>query len=295
MLSRLETRPDLAAGQFARLKKVVGAKSEKGMLGLDHDAESVCHSIFGKKFEAGDLQFLGEESLITFREWGPERYCVLADMIDGTDLLEMGVGLWCSAILIIDRERQLIIGSVVGLPSGHVFFAHEGEEGARVRVGISDAELSGCSDVRHLRDARICFYGQKIGRFLSQSVVDRLRLRVASPSEPESDSFRIYNFAGNPMMIKLVHRLKGDENSVLASGVDAVFEISGQQAHDVLPGAYIAKKAGAIMCDLAGADIAYSAMGAMATNPKARISYILSATPDLAKELVAVIAGAAKT
>ncbi|TDA25606.1 MAG: hypothetical protein DSO00_08510, partial [Archaeoglobi archaeon] len=56
----------------------------------------------------------------------------------------------------------------------------------------------------------------------------------------EEIGFRIYNLAGNPVMVKLVdHRIKD------ARGIDAVIEIKGQKPHDMAPGAYIALKGGA--------------------------------------------------
>jgi fructose-1,6-bisphosphatase/inositol monophosphatase family enzyme len=56
---------------------------------------------------------------------------------------------------------------------------------------------------------------------------------------------RIYNLGGNPMMLKVAERT-----------IDAVFEVVGQHPHDVVPGAYIARQAGAIVKDLQGNDLA---------------------------------------
>jgi fructose-1,6-bisphosphatase/inositol monophosphatase family enzyme len=48
---------------------------------------------------------------------------VLADMVDGTDLLEMNIPMWCSAIVIFDPTPSKILGTVVGQASGEIYFA----------------------------------------------------------------------------------------------------------------------------------------------------------------------------
>ncbi|MDR3548543.1 MAG: hypothetical protein P4M11_09835 [Candidatus Pacebacteria bacterium] len=211
VLMSLATSPQSVADDFARIQKLRGSDSRKGMLGLDHTAETACRKRFLSKFKE-NLQFVGEESLSSFARWNDERYCVLVDMVDGTDLLEMGLNLWCSAIIIFDRLDRRIIGSVIGLPSGEVFHAQEGENGANIRVDDRDYSVSGCSDVTKLQDARICFYGQKLDRLFALAENAKFREKFNSFDERERDVIRVYNFAGNPMLAKLTNRPKGDDD-----------------------------------------------------------------------------------
>jgi fructose-1,6-bisphosphatase/inositol monophosphatase family enzyme len=64
--------------------------------------------------------------------------------------------------------------------------------------------------------------------------------RRKTSADPEL-GFRFYDFAGNPMMARLGEGI-----------VDVVFDKNGQAPHDVVPGAYIAKKAGGVMKDFDG-------------------------------------------
>jgi hypothetical protein len=51
--------------------------------------------------------------------------------------------------------------------------------------------------------------------------------------------FRFYNLAGNPMMVRLADGI-----------IDVVFDLKGQRPHDVVPGAFIAMMAGALLWDI---------------------------------------------
>jgi fructose-1,6-bisphosphatase/inositol monophosphatase family enzyme len=290
VMATLGTDPEKVANELARLQKVSGHDARKGMLGLDHEAETNCKKLFLDRFSE-NLQFVGEESLASFSKWGPERYCVLADMLDGTDLLEMEVNLWCSAIIIFDQVQHKIIGGVVGLPSGQVFHAQEGEDSASIRVGSEDFDVSGPSEVKSLGESRICFYGQKFDRIYALAENANLQAKFAAMSPREKDIFRIYNFAGNPMLVKLGNRPKTSDNSVLTGDVDAVFEIAGQQVHDMAAGAYIAKKAGAYLCDLSGEETTLDALAMMLEQPRQRVSYVIASTKSLATELTEVLSG----
>ncbi len=69
--------------------------------------------------------------------------------------------------------------------------------------------------------------------------------------------------------------------------VHAVFELRGQKPHDVIPGAFIAKQAGAIFCDLDGNDID---MGNAVLDPNSSdLRYVLAGSKSLAEQILCAI------
>jgi hypothetical protein len=150
------------------------------------------------------------------------------------------------------------------------------------------SEVAGKSTTESLEEARVCFYGQKAKNLLS--IMNRpyfkTRLRTIADSEAH---FRIYNFAGNPVMVKLVDRLHDDKGNVVDHGFDTVFDVAGQKLHDVVPGAYIAKQAGAYLCDLAGVEISEATLARRLLHPNERMTYVLASIQHLAKDLCAVL------
>lgn len=278
----LDARPDRAGSQFSKVMR-----EDKAALSIDIFAENMCRESFAAKFKK-DVQFAGEETLSSFEGWGPERYCVLVDMVDGTDLVEMNLGLWCSAIVIYDLEKRAVVGAVVGLPTGETYYADADRDGAWVRIGGEEYEVDGTSAVDDLRAARIAYYGQKPKNFASLATNQGFIAKLEALASVDM-GFRVYNFAGNPMMVKLCNRPKTLIGKTITNDIDAVFDILGQQLHDVVPGAFIAMKGGAHLTDLEGKAISYEALGEALHNPKNCLSYILSATPELGAALTDVL------
>jgi hypothetical protein len=99
-------------------------------------------------------------------------------------------------------------------------------------------------------------------------------------------SFRIHTLSGNPFMVKLVDRERSFDRQIIGRGIDAVFEINGQDMHDLAPGLFIAKKAGAFACDLGGNEITYEGLAEAFLTPTEKMKYVLASTKDLAYELV---------
>jgi hypothetical protein len=161
-------------------------------------------------------------------------------------------------------------------------------EGARVELdGKQAVNVGGCSDVTSLSEARVAYYGQKAKNALSLAINPSYQdflVRVIEQDAP----FRIFHSGGNPMIVRLADRVKIKDRGVIA-GIDAVFEVCGQQLHDVLPGVYIAKKVGAYFCDLDGVEYADEYLGELLQNPKTRITYVLAATKELALELASML------
>jgi fructose-1,6-bisphosphatase/inositol monophosphatase family enzyme len=68
--------------------------------------------------------------------------------------------------------------------------------------------------------------------------------------------------------------------------VDLVFEVSGQEVHDIIPGAFIAVKAGARLVGLDGQpiDLAKSLL-----SPRKKLTYILASSQALIDEMLPLL------
>ncbi|MBL8552192.1 MAG: hypothetical protein JNJ73_19545 [Hyphomonadaceae bacterium] len=252
---------------------------------FDMLVESECRNHFRRAFDE-KLQVIGEESLARSPKWDAEcEYGVLMDAVDGTDVLSMGLGLWCSAIAVVDLVNASILGTVVAIPSGTIYYASQKEEWAWRDEGIS---LSGCSEVRALHDARIAFYGQKAKNLRSVGRDERFLRFLETIGESDQQRFRAFNFGGNNMLVQLSDRKKV-HGKPIAEGVDAVFELFGQRPHDFVPGAYIALKSGAFMCGLDGDPISIERLGQWLLMPNERQTYVIASTEELARDLLANI------
>ena len=126
--------------------------------------------------------------------------------------------------------------------------------------------------VNDLSKAGICFYGQKIENFISiakkKSFIEGMS-GINRKAKGRAGT-RLYDLAGNPMMIKLIQ-----------GNMDVIFELEGQAPHDVSPGAYIAMKAGAVFKDLKGKEIDMIKSLKRPADPKNYFKYILAANRRL--------------
>ncbi len=218
------------------------------------------------------------------------------DPIDGTDVVVRGFGNWCMAILFFYPPQRRVLASVIGHSSGEVYYATEREVGKETRLLTFDDQRGynylyvpkplgrDTTQAVHLEDAGICFYGQKPKNFLAFTKYEKLmhllqtfqtRMEKKEGHDAERLKIRLYNFGGNPMMAKLSN---GD--------VDVVLGLAPQEVHDVLPGAYIAKRAGAIFTDLNNTPIDF---GQQLLFPLDKLTYILSASGTLHTELLALV------
>lgn len=222
----------------------------------------------------------GEESLDSKLDLSSQTKVVaILDMIDGTDLLRLGFSNWCCAIVFFYPPERKVLASLVGHPSGNIYFACEEAPGAFRIEGKKKLQharsVPGPRCTTNLSGARVCYYGQKPKNYLSiaenKSFISRLQEMKRQAGDERLD-FRLYNLAGNPMMVNMA-----------CGGIDAVVELMGQYPHDVVPGAFIAQKAGAALTDLSGLPIN---MGEALLRPGAKkIKYILSATKELGEDL----------
>ena len=264
---------------------------EKWLTLVDLDSENEATSNFEQKLKIYKPLVFGEESLRKEVDLSKQKNLViLMDMVDGTDLLERGLSNWCSAIVFYYPPEQKIIASFVAIADLNLvyFTGHSSDKvykhNLKEKFDIDNLDKlvleSGVSKTESLDSASIAFYGQKIKNFLSilkrERFVPYLEKIQAEKGDPKT---RIYNLAGNPMMMKLLNN---------HSKIDAVFDVHGQWPHDVVPGAYIAQKAGAIFTDLNGEPINW---GSVLKKPASdKITYILASTDKLSKELQHIFA-----
>lgn len=210
--------------------------------------------------------------------------CVLVDALDGTDLLERGIGNWCSASVFFcpaNPPGEQIRAAVVGLPTGEVYYASADLQDAWVREGDNIRVVKGCSGVKSLRRASICYYGQKLTNYMSLYTSGAARkLSKHLNSKAGHSDFRIYNLAGIPMMLRLI-----DKRCSGAHGIDAVLDIEGQKPHDVVAGAYIALQGGAVLKDAGtGTNLTLGQLEQKLLKPASQtheLKYVMAATEEL--------------
>jgi fructose-1,6-bisphosphatase/inositol monophosphatase family enzyme len=259
-------------------------KTNKELVAIDLIAEFNSKTKLDKLLKHYKIEMYGEESLRDplLDLSNHDNLVVLMDMVDGTDLLERRLFNWCSAMIFYYPPQQRIIASLVGIPNEAIYFAAEDRNGAykyelkpprRGKISV----VTGPSKIKNIHGASISFYGQKLTNFLSICNHKAMVSYFQNILKKKKIQTRIYNFGGNPMMIRLIDGYKK---------IDVVFDIVGQAPHDVAPGAYIAKKAGAFFCDLKGEQINLSNILVRPADPNSRIQYILASTKGLAQQLL---------
>lgn len=263
-------QPELA------FEEVYAARTKKWALDIDRAAERACQDELHKRFGA-KIVVPGEESLRkgSFDLSEEHRVVALVDPVDGTDLLERGLSNWCSAMIFFYPPQRKILGAFVGIPSVGVYYAIPSNGAYLQPLGAKGSQkLAGPSKVTTLKNASICFYGQKIKNFLSVASNPKFVRALRNLEIEKRVKFRLYNFGGNPMMVKL------------ADGrVDAIVEVEGQHPHDVAPGAYIATQSGAAFTDLNGQPIDLVQSLLRPADPNFTLRYILTSTKKLNQEI----------
>jgi hypothetical protein len=235
---------------------------------------------------------------------GKEGIHALVDMIDGTDLLERGLSNWCSAGCFFEprgNPGSQILASFVRVTSGEFYYSTSAMEDVMIKPTPrrDPVAVAGCSSVTSLENASVCFYGQKAENLCSifgepneNNVAANSLLQYVI--EHDLSKFRIYNLAGIPMILKMIdHKVKA------ASNIDAVFDLRGQQPHDVIPAAYLALKAKATVRKLwvdgssrepKSADMTLEDLEESLMRPTlSRLKYIISSTKELADEMTPLL------
>lgn len=277
-----------------------GRKS-KYALRLDIDAEDTFVRNLNKEYEGGlfqDITVYGEESIDANTNFQNEPGIVaLVDMVDGTDLVERNLSNWCSAAVFFcptAEEGRKILAACVGFPSGRIYYAHADSEtvyykpksGTRTPVG-------GPSAIKDLREASISFYGQKASRLRSIYKTGFLDYLLSDPptnnnSDVLKKKNRIYTLAGIPMIVKLI-----DHSVKHAANIDVVFEYEGQRPHDFIAGAYIAKKAKAVIKNIVTqkeiSDLDLETALLKPDHPDSDFKYVVAATNELCDEILPLL------
>lgn len=276
----IESDPESA---FERLS-IEGRAKQKSLLGVDHTAEQTTKQLLIRKLKKMKIRYIGEESLRNERldlSNQPGIVCLM-DMVDGTDLLERDLSNWCSALTFYQPSKQKILASFVGIPNKCVYYA-TAQDAAAYKQSFTDKEPREikCNSTEGilLSTASIAFYGQKLKNFFSITKYPKLISTLTDIAQTPSKT-RLYNFGGNPMMMKLF-----DGNTK----IDAIFDLVGQAPHDVVPGAFIAEKAGAIFRDLKGNPINLIEALKKPAATDSRISYILTSTESLSQQFLQLV------
>lgn len=252
----------------------------KPIVGVDWHAEKDCQAKlyrrFGNKIEVYGEEKCRDRNLDLSNE---KRLVALVDMVDGTDLLRRGLSNWGSALIFFQPTQAKILGAFVGLPSDDIYYT-TGDGAYKQPPGrVPSVQVKGPSDVSRLKDASLCFYGQKIKNLLpvinNKKFISSLKnMREEEIKTNEQAELRIYNLAGNPMMVKL------------ADGViDGIFDMKGQHPHDVAPGAYIAQQAGAVFKGFDDKPVDLLPALLRPADPSFYLRYILTSTEQLFQEL----------
>jgi fructose-1,6-bisphosphatase/inositol monophosphatase family enzyme len=295
LLDHFRDRPNTS------LKPMGDLQSGKRMLTADKDAERFFER-FLDTYHNGrfkDIEFFGEETLGEDTDLTEiEGTCVLVDALDGSDLYERNLGNWCSAATFFTPSKpagERIRAAVVGLPDGSTYFATDTATNVSVRrTPKAPAEfVRGISRKESIKDASVCFYGQKIGNFLPTCAFPIWRnlferecpkqsQKTAKRQKIDKLRFRIFNLAGIPMMMKMI-----DKVAMNGGGIDAVVDFIGQKAHDVVPGAFLAGKAGAEIVDLDDVPITINRLEDLLLKPNTkRLKYIIASSKKLKNKLV---------
>ena len=90
----------------------------------------------------------------------------ILDPIDGTDLWVRGFGNWCVSTAIFDPVEAQILAAFVGYSSGDIYWATR-HVACRRDKNDEDHPLSVPRAGLKLRDAAVCFYGQKAANFFA--------------------------------------------------------------------------------------------------------------------------------
>jgi fructose-1,6-bisphosphatase/inositol monophosphatase family enzyme len=254
------------------------SKDQKGrtktVLYVDKQAENKCAAFLTNRIGEDKLLVLGEESI-----WqqpnldltGETRIVAILDMIDGSDLVEKELGNWCSAIVFFQATPvPKILCSVVQDASGKIYFAQS--DGAYVIVKKTSKPVKMSKPtVPPLHKMSICFYGQKVK--ILANIPRSFYAWLETIDAHKGSTLRIYNLAGNPMMARLAN----------SDHITVVFDDHGQYPHDVVPGAYIALKAGASLLDSSGERLTEKALAQCLLRPSGtKLHYVLARNAAIA-------------
>jgi fructose-1,6-bisphosphatase/inositol monophosphatase family enzyme len=247
---------------------------------INMDVHSIAVTTLAK---CPDIQIIGEGD--SFQKRDTSRLFAILNALDGTELMAHRLGNWCSTLVIFQQDpNPKIHAAFVGMANRQIFFMKASEQKAFFRSSTDsddiDHEILLHDSKTALKDATICFYGQRPNRLLEVSLNGGFRrlLRAGCGGKKKKvpPQMRIFNLGGNPMIMRLV---SGD--------IDAIIELVGQEPRDVVPAAIIALKAGAVLYDLKKKQrIAEKDLCAYLSTPKEDIRYLVASSDKLARALL---------
>jgi fructose-1,6-bisphosphatase/inositol monophosphatase family enzyme len=289
------------------LDKQYNHRRKKLALTVDILAEATFRDELEKHLggEPFEVEVFGEETIDEATSFtGKRGVFALADMIDGTDLLERGLSNWCSAVVFFSPQYEpghRIIAATVGLSSGDIYYSHQEKDHVGVYINpeahpelkLEDKHraVAKAHPVREMDEASICFYGQKAKNmhevFQTNLISHLTQLDSAKKTaDDKAKVSRLYNLGGIPMMVKLID----PRAKAIANNIDAVFDVHGQHPHDVVAGAYLALKAKAVMKDLDGGEITDIQLEDALLEPSSSsFKYVLSSTEELCDSILAQV------
>lgn len=289
ILDDADNDPDNA---FEQLK--IGSRG-KPALRVDINAEDTASRRIrrykGEKYRS--IGVLGEERLAneSLDLTGSPKTWALADALDGTDLIERGLGNWCSALVLYCPSNDVgkrIMAVVVGMPNSDIYYSSqddpdvwvESKSGSKRKV-FGPKVFDEKDDPESLDKATICFYGQKISGLKSIFQTKWMQ----HPELLSSSKVRYQTLAGIPMMLKLSDHRPQKESR----GIEVVFDLRGQKPHDVVPGAYLCLKAGAHILDMKdGMPLTIDRLEESLLRPandESKLKYVMAPTARLAREM----------
>jgi fructose-1,6-bisphosphatase/inositol monophosphatase family enzyme len=287
-----QVQQDVAVDPASAFEQLSIGARKKPLLAIDLVTERNAARELHRALPDYPLLVLGEESLRdqNLDLTGEKRLVALVDMIDGTDLLERGLFNWCSAIVFYFPPERRILAAFIGIPDHAIYFALDSLTYPR-KYQLKGSPLilpvAGPSRVQTIENSSLAFYGQKLAHFSSIakgpffSYLARLQERHCRTGRELKT--RIYNLAGNPIAMRLIDGTRR---------VDALFDLQGQLPHDIVPGAFIATKAGASFRDLEGRSIDLNEALLRPADRHKPMRYVLAATEELSLELRRCLVGA---
>ena len=290
-----KVRTSMRGSERLAMKNIVAntdtQKSELNLTkAIDKETEDLMLSSLTKKFSkiskfGGFTIFSEELGIQTFPEGESEnnsRWVIFMDPIDGTEFAENLQGGWC---LLGVYDRQL--DQVVAVVAGDIFLdrlywaSHSSEAEALDFITHSWFKLDGGPNPKsNLAGARVNVLTTKVDRFLSVAQQESLL------SEIKKSDGRLNLSWGSNLIIQ-----------VAAGYADVGLEFTkGFATYDILPGLFLAEKAGLTLLDLEGnpltsrlnIDSIFETYKKNPQNPE-RTSFVVAKNPRLARQVVELL------
>ncbi|MFT5470050.1 MAG: myo-inositol-1(or 4)-monophosphatase [Verrucomicrobiales bacterium] len=261
--------------------------------GIDQETEQLIIDSIKKKFSK--LRDVNRFTIFS-EELGVSHYCkneeeaesksdlvIFIDPIDGTEFIESLQGGWCLLAVYSLRERRVIAAVAGDIFLNRLYWASEGEPAECLDfVTHSWFKLDGGPNPsKTVAGSRVNFLTTKVERYLAVAGKEKLLNAI------RKDGGRINLAWGSNMLIQ-----------VAAGYADAAVEfLKGFAAYDILPGLYLAERAGLTVLDLDGNPVRSDQLDVpeiLAAYEKdsqspLRTRFVAAKRPELAEEIVELL------